>query len=156
MDTSETYMKQCEKAGEIQRIWDKSGIKWGDFYVYNDEPCSRDDPAYGFYGELQIKCVGKSETVEHNAFWLPRQDQLQEMVGMVGDPLFATYRLRLFSEGLKYVPDGAVYAHIDRSIDIQETEYPKQFTSMEQLWLAFVMQEKYNKVWDGENWLTTK
>jgi len=28
----------------------------------------------------------------------------------------------------------------------------KQFTSMEQLWLAFVMKEKYGKVWNGEDW----
>ena len=24
--------------------------------------------------------------------------------------------------------------------------------SMEQLWLAFVMKEKFNKTWDGEKW----
>ena len=30
-------------------------------------------------------------------------------------------------------------------------EYYFQFTSFEQLWLAFVMKDKYNKVWrDGE------
>lgn len=28
----------------------------------------------------------------------------------------------------------------------------EQFTSMEQLWLAFVMKEKYNKTWDGNEW----
>ncbi len=32
----------------------------------------------------------------------------------------------------------------------------KSFTSMEQLWLAFVMKEKYNKVWDGEEWINEK
>ncbi len=26
--------------------------------------------------------------------------------------------------------------------------------SMEQLWLAFVMKEKYNKVWTGEEWVS--
>ena len=30
--------------------------------------------------------------------------------------------------------------------------YWEQFLSMEQLWLAFVMKEKYGKVWDGETW----
>jgi len=28
--------------------------------------------------------------------------------------------------------------------------------SMEQLWLAFVMKEKYNKIWNGENWIKEK
>lgn len=26
--------------------------------------------------------------------------------------------------------------------------------SMEQLWLAFVMKEKHNKIWNGEKWAT--
>ena len=25
-------------------------------------------------------------------------------------------------------------------------------SSMEQLWLAFVMSEKYNKIWNGKEW----
>jgi len=24
----------------------------------------------------------------------------------------------------------------------------------EQLWLAFVMKEKHNKIWDGDNWVS--
>jgi len=31
-------------------------------------------------------------------------------------------------------------------------EYWKLFKSMEQLWLAFCMAEKYNKTWNGETW----
>jgi len=31
--------------------------------------------------------------------------------------------------------------------------YTNDFTSMEQLWLAFVMNEKYNKVWNGKDWM---
>jgi len=31
--------------------------------------------------------------------------------------------------------------------------YSEQFTSMEQLWLAFVMKEKYGKVWDRKDWI---
>lgn len=27
------------------------------------------------------------------------------------------------------------------------------FTTMEQLWLAFTMKEKYNKKWNGEDWV---
>ena len=32
----------------------------------------------------------------------------------------------------------------------QPTSYAEKFTSMEQLWLAFVMEECYNKVWSTE------
>ena len=31
-------------------------------------------------------------------------------------------------------------------------EYFEPLNSMEQLWLAFVMKEKYNKTWNGEEW----
>ena len=31
--------------------------------------------------------------------------------------------------------------------------YAALFTSMEQLWLAFVMKEKFNKTWDGDKWV---
>ena len=30
--------------------------------------------------------------------------------------------------------------------------YTCRLNSMEQLWLAFVMKEKYNKIWNGEKW----
>jgi len=30
--------------------------------------------------------------------------------------------------------------------------YTAIFNSMEQLWLAFVMKEKFDKVWNGEDW----
>jgi hypothetical protein len=35
------------------------------------------------------------------------------------------------------------------------TDYAKQFASSEQLWLAFVMEEKYGKIWNGEGWVKT-
>ncbi|KKM93638.1 hypothetical protein LCGC14_1206450, partial [marine sediment metagenome] len=32
------------------------------------------------------------------------------------------------------------------------TDYIWGFSTWEQLWLAFYMSEKYNKVWDGDKW----
>ena len=85
------------------------------------------------------------EVNKFSLIWLPRQDQLQEMVpeyshfGLVGafyDFVFCPQNPdRTKGDEAKYVKD-----------------YPKQFTSMEQLWLAFVMKEKFNKRWDGEMW----
>jgi hypothetical protein len=68
--------------------------------------------------------------------WLPRQDQLQEMVGLYDD------------RGVK--------RHEWYSLSCEFCDFAitngKQFTSMEQFWLAFVMEEKYNKVWTGSEW----
>ncbi len=113
MDTSETYIKMCEKAEEIQALcsyecrvysvnmawWDTNGDCW--FNVNN----------------------------ERN-IWLPRQDQLQEMV-----------RGKFRRQYLMLV-DFATLCVDDMPDDM----------SMEQLWLAFVMIEKYGKVWKGEDW----
>ena len=79
MDTSEEYIKMCQKATEVQAL-----------------------------------CEADVE-IESPSIWLPRQDQLQGMV--------------------------------------EYTVGVNKFNSMEQLWLAFVMSEKYNKKWDGKDWI---
>ena len=65
--------------------------------------------------------------------WLPRQDQLQAM--LVGHFVDST-------------PRKLVKALWDW---IAETAPPSNY-SMEQLWLAFVMKEKYSKHWEDEKW----
>ena len=64
------------------------------------------------------------------------QDQLQEMVK--SDPYFAW----------NYI--GMLGRFADKNII-----YTCGFDSMEQLWLAFVMKEKFQKLWDEEkqNWI---
>jgi len=110
MDTTETYIKMCEKAEEIQLEY------W--------------DPELLGYEDLQDFYAGDEDTVyrgEHR-IWLPRQDQLQEMFN---DNINYTIQIQGFGEILEF--------------------YGCQ--SWEQLWLAFVMKEKYNKTWNGEEWV---
>ncbi len=63
-----------------------------------------------------------------------RQDQLQEMAP--------------FDEGSSQ----QMAASLSAFICVNEAAYCERFTSMEQLWLAFVMKEKYEKVWNGSEW----
>ena len=63
--------------------------------------------------------------------FLPRQDQLQKMVNENN----LTALLQDFISWLS-----------------KQCNLPMHNTSMEQLWLAFVMKEKYNKTWDGKEW----
>ena len=82
---------------------------------------------------------GKNKaTDEHGNFWhlgkrkdlqLPRQDQIQEMIGD-------------FSMVLPMLP----------RLERLDRKYSDIFTSMEQLWLAFYMYEKRGKTWDGKRW----
>jgi hypothetical protein len=111
VDTSKTYVKMCEKAIEIQQVFPTITPDDRSFWV--------DDFNSG------------------KSVWLPRQDQLQEMVK---SDIHPHWQLNSF---------------VDAGISdyIQEmNEYAKQFSSMEQLWLALVMREKYSKIWNGEVW----
>jgi len=140
MDTSETYIKMCEKAEEIQGEWNEP--KEGDYYLaFHNQRC--------IAGLLAI-WTGKEEGILRLAkqgkyfIWLPRQDQLQEMVSfgppsqvhMIMDFMDSNYWKEIAEDG------------------IEEYTSPEEiFDTWEQLWLAFVMKEKYGKVWDGENWI---
>lgn len=119
MDTSKQNIKMCEKAEEIQKH------KWaiGDVYSFGAES--------GYCCPIPYAPQG--------SIWLPRQDQLQEMVfGISGDVQGQIWQIREFVTG-------------------NRATFP-EVTSMEQLWLAFVMQVKYQKVWDAQiaDWIIVK
>jgi hypothetical protein len=131
----------CEKATEIQdshreEKWKSTG-KWkaGDFWVDiarspvhvvdNYQDAWRDVPDYIHH---PYECV-----------WLPRQDQLQEMIVKEESAKLADLEMRFHDFCLD-----------PTTIYVRKKKY---LHSMEQLWLAFVMREKYNKVWNGEEWV---
>ena len=146
MDTSETYVKMCEKAKELQDSWKPD---CGDYAIISQ----RDNRVVIITCHLNIDIKGADRFVDvvfpesyginvdykkvQNMTWLPRQDQLQEMVK---SDIHPHWQLNNF---------------VDAGLSdyIQEMgEYTKQFSSMEQLWLALVMREKYSKIWNGEVW----
>ena len=77
-----------------------------------------------------------SSYMEGDEIYLPRQDQLQKML----DYRYPTDYAFNIGEWLKYLG-------IDQYNQVN-------LYSMEQIWLAFVMKEKYNKIWNGEDWNT--
>ena len=136
MDTSETYIKLCEKAEEIQKLHKDWVV--GDIYFIHY--CPTGWIAYASIGCSGEDCGSLQDMSKDGLIrldgetWLPRQDQLQEMVLNPPNTLCSDIptMVRLFGVFLAVHP---------------------QFNSMEQLWLAFVMKEKYNKTWDGESWV---
>ncbi len=115
MDTSETYIKMCAKAEEIQKGWNPAGH---DYLVY--------------VPKLFEKNYGHG-----NNLWLPRQDQLQEMVGG-------------FDAGFVDWNGWIIMVYPEQRNPFSK---PWRFDSMEQLWLAFVMSELYQKKWEGSKWI---
>ncbi len=120
MDTSKEYIKMCEKAEEIQALSPRKR------YAID---------LYAFDGGIHTYDLYRPEEYHCAAIWLPRQDQLQEMV----ESNVEIYTI-VYLDKEWYLGDG--YGGIERP------SYP----SAEQLWLAFVMEEKYNKIWNGEDW----
>ena len=78
--------------------------------------------------------------------WLPRQDQLQGIYHS------------LPKDGLVYCGNWFydVTPALLEKLRLFLLGYKTQLFSMEQLWLAFVMSELYQKRWDGEQWITSK
>ena len=115
MDRSETYIKMCEKA-EPDLIFQTPRLL---------------EDTHNYWASR-----GKGIPSPH-PIWLPRQDQLQEMVAV----------------------KNSTYANIEPFADFAIRQgirsMSPQFRSMEQLWLAFVMKEKYQKIWNIDSWIST-
>ena len=141
MDTSETYIKMCEKAGEIQVDWQPQCGDYigGEWFIDTEDNIGLTPLgivlAYDAKQEL-LNTGGNILWNRHTNYWLPRQDQLQAIMlyHYHTKPCSVSFLLQMFEQ---WRDD---YGH-------------NQLTSMEQLWLAFVMKEKYNMAWNGEDWI---
>lgn len=157
MDTSEDNIKKCEKAQEMQKLrpqehsyipdlfWSKhrsvtctvceADDKW-DHPVWNNDSkyCSvcGSELTETYNWSLTTGNYGSLITTQ-NHIWLPRQDELQRM--LIPSP-YRDYR-----NLLSFFFDWIDWDNLPAS------------SSMEQLWLDFVMKEKYGKIWNGDDWI---
>lgn len=152
MDTSEIFVKMCKQAEEIQglspvpsdkREKDKGSLFW--------------DNTGGLIAML-VKdndtrrwMIGNYHDADNEFIWLPRQGQLQEMVFGTGQ-----YGARQIIKALwdSCKEDGSLVPREEVGVPRIGTVDKKW--SMEQLWLAFVMFERYQKIWDGVVWVEQK
>jgi hypothetical protein len=127
MDKSSPYIKMCESATVMQKQWKP---ELGDFFVSMSLGLiSQSQP---ITSDLEKK---KSYLKTIEAVWLPRQDQLQDMV----IEKYAT-------------PWDLAIAFSNVLMDDNESYFDK-FDSMEKLWLAFIMLEKCKKRWKDGEWV---
>ncbi len=139
MDTSETYIKMCD-CEEIRKWCNPHA---GDIILRRPP---RDVPPFylprdiTYHSRLTV-CTSPDQRLRDGDIWLPRQDQLQAMLygkmGGTGLILLVTLLNRLGEEG-----------ECENCIDTNYID----LSSMEQLWMAFVMKENHNKVWDNNEW----
>ena len=145
---SETYIKMCEKAEEIQRLWEP---KFGDF-VYGVPDANGElgvsvvlDTDYFDYVEekiirVAVADIGNEWELSYEWFekekltWLPTQHQLQDLVSKINPkPKFWNTTNYLL---------GRLWRFVKR--------HRCRYSSFEELWLAFVMYKLYNKLWNAD------
>ena len=154
MDKSETYIKMCD-CPEIQNVrpdfnadgeeqnfianlhYAKACPSHGSEHLWTKDNehdhycCNCGEPL------VDVSHIPEIETYETNGaykiVWLPRQDQLQDMVPIKLDKFYTLV------EGF--------YSFFTAEHG-ERTMYQTLFSSMEQLWLAFVMHKKYQKQWN--------
>jgi hypothetical protein len=127
MDKSSEYIKMCESAKVIQKQWKP---EFGDFFV---------SMSLGLTSACQTIASDLEKKVSYlktlKAVWLPRQDQLQDMVIE------------------NYATSWDLAIAFSNVLMSDNASYFDNFDSMEKLWLAFVMLEKYNKKWKKGEWV---
>ena len=86
--------------------------------------------------DIWIEHEGNFLYARHD-IWLPRQDQIQEM--MIKDSInIELNKFYVFCLEKDYIGSSLPTA---------------EFDSFEQLWLAFYMYEKHGKVWNEDKWI---
>jgi hypothetical protein len=131
MDFSENYLNMCVKAKDVQLA--HTTYEAGDFYFEKRDPVTQ-KPLFSVASESMD---GKERTIASLiSMWLPRQDQLQAMIGdyPAQCKLLAPHMMKM-----------TIFDSINTGSDFVE--------SMEQLWITIVMKEKFNKVWKNTDWV---
>ena len=128
MDQTKEYHDMCKAAPEIQ-------VQWSQFEATVGDVCAETNQ---WQRESKTRVFVRRDT-ESNFIWLPRQDQLQDMITVTR------------THGNK--PD--MMHKVDALHAWMHAHKPDtyQFTLGEQLWLAFVMLLNYSKVWKGKEWV---
>ena len=169
---TKNFIKQCEQAEELQ-AWYKSDVKnvrEGDRYICRCNTCKNSmyvhivkDSDIDYINERDTTdvdptyaaMVSLSGVGEFGAFWddggfiwLPTQERLQEMILKIFSP---------FAKIIKFSEFVSNYVKLYRDTKYEDLYwrdlYPTAIESMNELWLMYVMYEKYHKIWTGEKWV---
>lgn len=145
MEIPKEYIEQCEKAVEIQELWEPEE---GDFILNISATPLPPAKHFIYVNYLQQPFCNSPHweliTTMKRTFliWLPRIDQLQKMcinyLKKDGYCMNLVFKLNDF------------YTH--------SLVLFNKCTTMEQVWLMIVMKEKFNKSWDSvkKDWILDK
>ena len=135
MDKTKEYIKMCEQAVEIQEKKLKQSADFNSFVW-----CKRQE---GGHELVEGFCCFSAEELSDCCIWLPRQDQLQEI-----------YIKSLGIVVINWSDIICTFNDFCRKYWQWGKNYSEQFSSPEQLWLAFVMKTLYKKEWIKDGWVS--
>jgi len=134
----------CDKAKEIQN------------WTFIDLDCSDYVVCRSTYDVMYANNVAGGLSPEE-WIWLPRQEQLQEMLSR--KEITVVHNLENGPRGQVDLLIGdvrkAILFRFAEFID-NENKYTEYMNTYEQLWLSFLMKEKFNKKWNGKKWKEVK
>jgi hypothetical protein len=169
------YIKQCEKATEIQLAHWECGWSEGDYFWDGEKVCLcgmdylnvlnyfKDGRSFvrfamrepltpivfkqDFPTSAIAMMTGKYELKTlYNGIWLPYQHQLQDMLRHID-------KFDTSIQSITIACNFARFIGIDDEDEEGRSNIHIRKGSMEQLWMAFVMKELYSKIWNGEDWV---
>ncbi len=144
MDKSSRYIKMCKEAREIQGGWNH---KTGDIFVTKKGEVLFWVP--GKYGALEIKggfgVTRDDKIITLDPYiWLPRYNQLIETIQATSQSHFRDITFLFYS-----------WLRTPYGIDIHHSP-KKLFATNEQMWIAYLMESLYHKIWTEMAWVTVE
>ena len=131
---SKLYIDMCKQATEIQRNWKPSV---GDFVALGDDVSVI---IYSFRRGDKVKyklhLIRDREFEKHELIWLPTQRQLQLIID-------SHFPIPLDAQNMTSMLYNFAFSN-------EKYEYCTQFMTLNELWLAFLMDRCYNKRWDAD------
>ena len=166
----DTYIRMCGEAEQIQKGWKNKKSHIGDKIIihefdeiilitkeiefWNEKYEGGEDREYITFEKKALKppipftewhkgTFYKYDDGGLNVIYLPTEEQLQEIAMTLGS-----------LQGRVMQPFWELVDQFNYFIFGDETrKYVSQFNSFKEFWFAFVMKEKYNKIWDGKTWI---
>jgi len=129
---TDNYIKMCEKSEDLQKEWKP---ELGDKASWNGRIFNIDNINF--------------EPIKRIYVYLPSQEQLQEMILPV--------LKKKYNKHWNLVKMDRQANWIFRIFNCFLNEHSGIYSNdMNELWLAFVMKEKYNKIWTKNSWKEIK
>lgn len=139
MDHSPLYQTMCRQAKEVQHAWSPAQ---GDLYVLAGDP-----RVYFWLDKTAPRTFKKGFAIFHKEkiirlearIWLPRQSQLMELAQVPG--------VRFQDMNFRF------YTFFGSPSERRKHPELREFDTLEQLWLTFIMFSRFKKCWKNPVWI---